>query len=172
MAAGLIVAFGYSDDNLELRGAMDDEISAYDGAEITIRRDSLKVVESGTCPECGSTAPVFGISAKWCPSDPAASWLITASGAPFDPGGGAVAAARPHLAAKRWSGARRRWQNCSCRVARGRPSPTDAAGIGHLPISHSLPVDQAWGQAHAAAAFRHALDRLVLLSLTSYDAYT
>ena len=83
--ARLIVAFGASDDNLELRGAMDDELSAYDGAKVTIRLDSLKVVESGICSECGSKSPVFGIRAQWAPTDLDASWLITASGLPFEP---------------------------------------------------------------------------------------
>lgn len=83
--AGLIVAFGASDDNLELRGAMDDELSAYDGADVKIRLDSLRVVECDTCKECGSRSEVFGIKAQWAPSNPDASWLITASGLPFEP---------------------------------------------------------------------------------------
>lgn len=43
-AAGLVVVFGYSDDNAELMGAIDDEVSAYDG---TI----LRVTPHGLLPE-------------------------------------------------------------------------------------------------------------------------
>ena len=35
-AAGLVVVFGYSDDNVELRGAIHDEIGAYDGTTLRI----------------------------------------------------------------------------------------------------------------------------------------
>ncbi len=39
--AGLVVMFGASDDLVELRGAIDDEVSAYQGAEITVDREGL-----------------------------------------------------------------------------------------------------------------------------------
>lgn len=35
-AAGLVAVFGYSDDNCELRGAIDDEIGCYDGGVLSI----------------------------------------------------------------------------------------------------------------------------------------
>lgn len=35
-AAGLVVVFGYSDDNVELRGAIEDEIGAYDGTTFRV----------------------------------------------------------------------------------------------------------------------------------------
>lgn len=35
-AAGLIVIFGYSDDNVELRGAIHEEVGAYDGTTLHI----------------------------------------------------------------------------------------------------------------------------------------
>ena len=35
-AAGLVVVYGYSDDNVELRGAIDSEEGAYDGTTIYI----------------------------------------------------------------------------------------------------------------------------------------
>lgn len=34
--SGLLVVFGYSDDNVELRGVIDDEIGAYDGTRLRI----------------------------------------------------------------------------------------------------------------------------------------
>lgn len=43
-AAGLVVVFGYSDDNVELRGAIDEEIGAYNGT-------TIRVTPSGIFPE-------------------------------------------------------------------------------------------------------------------------
>lgn len=40
-AAGLVVIFGYSDDNIELRGAIDEEVGAYDGTTFTIDAKGL-----------------------------------------------------------------------------------------------------------------------------------
>lgn len=42
-AAGLVVVFGYSDDNVELVGAIDDEVGAYEGAV-------LRITDSGLLP--------------------------------------------------------------------------------------------------------------------------
>ena len=36
--AGLVVVYGYSDDNMELRGAMDEEIGAYEGVTIYVSK--------------------------------------------------------------------------------------------------------------------------------------
>ena len=35
-AAGLVVVFGWSDDCVELRGAIDDEVGAYDGTTVRV----------------------------------------------------------------------------------------------------------------------------------------
>jgi hypothetical protein len=43
---GVIIAFGYSDDNLEFRGAIDDEIGAYDGATVKLTKDLTVFSES------------------------------------------------------------------------------------------------------------------------------
>jgi hypothetical protein len=40
-AHGLVVVFGYSDDNVELRGAIDDEVGACDGTTLHITPDGL-----------------------------------------------------------------------------------------------------------------------------------
>lgn len=83
-AAGLIVAFGYSDDNLELRGLVDDEISAYNGTVAEIRLDIMEPVEDEACPDCVARAGVIKVHAEWSPKDLNASWLITPS-VPFEP---------------------------------------------------------------------------------------
>jgi|InofroStandDraft_1065614.scaffolds.fasta_scaffold41412_3 hypothetical protein len=46
--AGLVVAYGYSDDNVELRGAIDEEVGAYNGTTVYITPDG---VLQG--PDCG-----------------------------------------------------------------------------------------------------------------------
>ena len=53
---GFVVVFGYSDDNAELRGAIDDEIGCYDGG--VLEHDGLQNV----------------IYANWCPKDIDCSW--------------------------------------------------------------------------------------------------
>lgn len=51
---GLVVAFGYSDDNVEFRGAMDDEVGAYNGTEIyLVRKGPLPDHRDCDCPYCG-----------------------------------------------------------------------------------------------------------------------
>lgn len=45
--AGLVVAYGYSDDNVELRGAIDEEVGAWDGT--TIRLTKTGVLQGPTC---------------------------------------------------------------------------------------------------------------------------
>ena len=58
---GYVVVFGYSDDNAELRGAIDDEIGCYDGG----------VLEHDDLP-----APIY---ADWCPEDIECSWAYGTS---------------------------------------------------------------------------------------------
>lgn len=50
--AGLVVAFGYSDDNLELRGAVNEEISAWQGQRVHFTKDGLLVndCDNDDCP--------------------------------------------------------------------------------------------------------------------------
>lgn len=48
-AAGLVVAFGYSDDNMELRGAIHDEVGCFDGRTFDIDREGVMLEwEAGT----------------------------------------------------------------------------------------------------------------------------
>jgi hypothetical protein len=51
---GLLVVFGYSDDNTEFRGAFDDEVGCYDEKEIFVNRKGvLSEHEECECPFCG-----------------------------------------------------------------------------------------------------------------------
>ena len=42
---GLVVVFGYSDDNMELRGAFDDELGCYDGGKIKFTKEGQQIEE-------------------------------------------------------------------------------------------------------------------------------
>lgn len=58
--AGLVVMYGYSDDNVELAGAIDDEVGAYDG--VTIYLTPAGVLQE---PDCGqSDCPYFAKEKK------------------------------------------------------------------------------------------------------------
>lgn len=50
--AGLVVVFGYSDDNAEFRGAITDEIGAYDRTEIAITPSGVlgNLCDDDRCP--------------------------------------------------------------------------------------------------------------------------
>lgn len=78
-AAGLVAVFGGSDDLMEFRGAIDDEVGACDGAEAYVNQDGLMISQ---CDE-GADCPYFQtemlkakrIKALWCPPvDPRPSW--------------------------------------------------------------------------------------------------
>lgn len=80
-AAGLVVVYGYSDDSVELRGAIDAEVGAYDGTTIYIGKGGL--IEDPRCDnaeEC--TCPYFTavrdnakkIAAVWCGGE--ATWTF------------------------------------------------------------------------------------------------
>ena len=58
---GFVVVFGYSDDNAELRGAIDDEIGCFDGGEL----------EHEDLPD--------KIYADWCPKDLDCAWAYRTS---------------------------------------------------------------------------------------------
>lgn len=75
--AGLTVVFGYSDDNVELRGAINDEIGAYDGTSFRVCHDGLLpdwpedlVTEVWAEDYFRRKAAGFQtIDAIWCPED-------------------------------------------------------------------------------------------------------
>lgn len=79
--AGLVVVYGYSDDNIEIRGAIDAEVGAYDGTTIYFNESGLLNV-----PDCddieGCECPYFAqakktaktIDAVWCKGE--APWTF------------------------------------------------------------------------------------------------
>ena len=76
--AGLVVAYGYSDDNVELRGAIDAEVGAYDGTTLYVNKDGLMYE-----PPCGGAGCRYydkareaceTIDAVWCGGD--APWTF------------------------------------------------------------------------------------------------
>ena len=83
-AAGLVVLVGYSDDNVELRGAIRDEISAYEGTRITVTSggllpnwDDLDQSDKDEVREYfrKEALPREVIDCEWSPADePTLSW--------------------------------------------------------------------------------------------------
>ena len=62
-AAGLVVVYGYSDDNVELRGAIDSEEGAYDGTTIYITPTGM--LEEPACDNAEDcTCPYFAAAKK------------------------------------------------------------------------------------------------------------
>ena len=49
---GLVVAFGYSDDNVVLCGAIDDEVGAFDGTTFHVTRDGVLWAPDCNCDKC------------------------------------------------------------------------------------------------------------------------
>jgi len=88
-ADGLIVLFGYSDDNIEIRGAFHDEVGMNDGGEIFLHRGGiLPDYESIDCPECQNRVEkdekkCAVIECKWSEGD--YSWFIQPRVTPFAP---------------------------------------------------------------------------------------
>lgn len=61
--AGLVVVYGYSDDNVELRGAIDEEVGAYEDTTIYITKDGL--LEEPACDDAENcTCPYFKAAKK------------------------------------------------------------------------------------------------------------
>lgn len=55
---GLVVVYGYSDDNVEFSGAIDDEVGAYEDTTIYITKDGL--LEEPACNDAENcTCPYF-----------------------------------------------------------------------------------------------------------------
>lgn len=92
-AAGLVVAYGMSDDLLEFAGAVGDEVGAYDGTTVRVSANGQIIqkwedfiqndhdesdLKSRLLAESSGTATV---QAKWSPPT-GESWVITIDGAP------------------------------------------------------------------------------------------
>lgn len=70
---GFVVVFGYSDDNTEFRGAIDEEVGSWDGAEILLDKEGI--VEDCDC-KYGRMAKENAkmIEAIWCGDPVESSW--------------------------------------------------------------------------------------------------
>jgi hypothetical protein len=88
-AAGLVVIFGASDDLVELRGAIYEEVGAYDGTELYISKGELLIDpdrdEREVLAKFGFLDRIMArrkaalcIRASWC--DQGYSWFIRVSG--------------------------------------------------------------------------------------------
>lgn len=70
LSDGLVVVFGYSDDNVEFRGAIEDEVGAYGGADLKINRRGLIPEHDCNCQYCGYKSKNNAeIKALWCQDD-------------------------------------------------------------------------------------------------------
>lgn len=65
---GLVVVYGYSDDNVELAGAISDEIGAWNGVVFHVEKDGSYRVKDSDAPN--------KIRAVWCPEDTDFSWAF------------------------------------------------------------------------------------------------
>lgn len=92
-ASGLVAVFGASDDLLEFRGAIYDEVGAYGGTTVYLSEAGLfrRTCDNEDCPheeKILEAAKRAGkkIDAVWCPKEPECSWLITSNieHEPFD----------------------------------------------------------------------------------------
>jgi DNA-binding transcriptional ArsR family regulator len=83
--AGLVAVFGQSDDLMEFRGAIYDELDAYDGRKASVDSEGLLPSFHILADECDEREleayfrrkpNVKQIEALWAPDDLDASWLI------------------------------------------------------------------------------------------------
>lgn len=93
-ANGLVVVFGYSDDNVEFRGANNDEVGAWNGA--TVRVDAYGILPSWESVDKDNKAEMkewfrrdglraFIIEAFWCaPDEPNWTFKTAIPHATFD----------------------------------------------------------------------------------------
>ena len=72
-ASGLVVVFGYSDDNCEFRGAINDEEGCFDGGTIYLNKYGA-IIHLDDFPE-GYQGKLREIKAVWCDPKVQAAWL-------------------------------------------------------------------------------------------------
>ncbi|MEI8246818.1 MAG: hypothetical protein WCI51_13380 [Lentisphaerota bacterium] len=88
-ADGLVVVFGFSDDNMELQGAIDDEISCYDGGSVGLLNGEVlsNDCDNEDCPHfkklCKSPG-VKKIKAVWGAGEYSWQYLTNFERAEFD----------------------------------------------------------------------------------------
>lgn len=82
----LVIAYGQSDDLLEFRGAINDELGAWNGAEVCIANGKAIHIEEVEANR--EILRKYGydfssnitVKAVWCPPELDASWLISVEG--------------------------------------------------------------------------------------------
>lgn len=78
LADGLVVVFGYSDDNMEFRGAIRDEVGCYDGGTAYLTTEGLlqNECENDECPHFEKAkSKAATIEALWC-KEPSYAWTF------------------------------------------------------------------------------------------------
>lgn len=60
----LVVVFGYSDDDVELRGKIDDELGAYNGCTFYVTRNGILHTPDCGCGECKYFAIAKSVAAE------------------------------------------------------------------------------------------------------------
>lgn len=69
---GLVIVYGYSDDNAEFEGAIDDEVGCFNGRTINLD-DQGKIIYLNDFPG-GYAGNLYRIEAVWCDKEIGASW--------------------------------------------------------------------------------------------------
>ena len=80
---GVVVAYGQSDDLLQLRGAIADELGAYEGTEIKLNNKGIvkNLCDEEDCPYFlkEESEARFFIKSEYDPASIDATWLITSN---------------------------------------------------------------------------------------------
>lgn len=69
---GLVIVYGYSDDNAEFDGAIYDEVGCFNGRTINLDRRG-KIIDFDDFPG-GYVGNLYQIEAVWCDKEIGASW--------------------------------------------------------------------------------------------------
>lgn len=68
--SGLVIVFGYSDDNVEFAGAFNEEFSAFGGTTLLLRKRGVyEKKHTCDCAHCGhkeAIASAATLKAQWC----------------------------------------------------------------------------------------------------------
>lgn len=70
--SGLVIVYGYSDDNMEFEGAIHDEVGCYNGGKAFISKSGEVYADDGCVPE---DARQNVIEAIWCDLNTVAAWV-------------------------------------------------------------------------------------------------
>ena len=77
-AAGLVVVFGYSDDCMEFRGAICDEVDCYNGRTVYVTKDGVLNPPDCDCDDCSyfsaAKKSATPIKAVWNENGPGPCW--------------------------------------------------------------------------------------------------